>query len=52
MIDMHAHTPWILALPLLLLYNGKRGKGHKRFFYIYYPAHVYVLYLIQQFFIV
>lgn len=42
----------ILALPLLLLYNGKRGKGHKQFFYIYYPAHVYVLYIIQQFFIV
>ena len=42
----------ILALPLLLLYNGKRGKGYKRFFYIYYPAHVYVLYIVQQFFIV
>ena len=38
----------ILALPLLLLYNGKRGKGFKKFFYIYYPAHIYVLYLIQR----
>lgn len=41
----------ILALPLLLLYNGKRGKGHKRFFYVYYPTHIYVLYIAQQFFV-
>lgn len=39
----------ILALPLLLLYNGKRGKGYKRFFYGYYPAHIYVLYIAQHF---
>lgn len=39
----------ILALPLLLLYNGKRGKGYKRFFYIYYPTHIYALYIAQQF---
>lgn len=39
----------ILALPLILLYNGERGKGHKRFFYVYYPAHIYLLYLAQQF---
>ena len=39
----------ILALPLLLLYNGKRGKGPKRFFYGYYPTHSYVLYIAQQF---
>ena len=41
----------ILALPLLLLYNGKRGKWHKRFFYVYYPTHIYVLYIAQQFFV-
>lgn len=34
---------------LLLLYNGRRGKGFKRFFYIYYPAHIYAFYLIRQF---
>lgn len=28
----------IAALPFLLLYNGKRGKGIKYFFYIYYPV--------------
>ncbi len=34
-----------LALPLLLLYNGKRGKYKmKYFFYIFYPAHLVIIY--------
>lgn len=33
----------ILALPFLLLYNGQKGKGMRSFFYIYYPAHLYIL---------
>ena len=32
-----------LALPLILSYNGQRGRGMKYLFYIYYPAHVYIL---------
>jgi hypothetical protein len=33
-----------LAIPLLLLYNGKRGKYNlKYFFYIFYPAQFVVL---------
>ena len=36
----------LLSLPLLALYNGQRGKpGIKNFFYIYYPAHLVVIYL-------
>ncbi|MDD4850001.1 MAG: TraX family protein [Gemmiger sp.] len=34
----------IFALPLMACYNGKRGKGWGRGFYIFYPAHVYLLY--------
>ena len=30
----------ILAAPLMLWYNGKRGGGHKMLFYLFYPAHV------------
>ena len=34
----------ILAAPLMLCYKGRRGGGHKRLFYIFYPAHIYLLY--------
>lgn len=37
----------LLTLPLLALYNGQRGKWKmKYFFYIYYPAHLVVIYAI------
>ena len=37
----------ILAAPLMLWYNGRRGGGHKMLFYIFYPAHVYLLYALS-----
>jgi hypothetical protein len=42
---------WLMvaaAIPLLL-YNGKRGRGDKYFFYIFYPAHIYLFYVIAWF---
>lgn len=37
----------LMALPLLALYNGQRGKWKMKWlFYIYYPAHLAALYLI------
>lgn len=40
----------LLALPLLMLYNGERGKGKMKYlFYIYYPAHLAVLHLIANY---
>ncbi|MDR1586906.1 MAG: conjugal transfer protein TraX [Treponema sp.] len=41
-------TQWLMftaALPILL-YNGQRGRGGKYFFYVFYPAHIYLFYLI------
>ena len=35
----------LAAIPIAL-YNGKRGKGMKNFFYIFYPAHIGLLYSI------
>ena len=34
----------LAALPIAL-YNGARGRGMKQFFYIFYPAHIGLLYL-------
>lgn len=34
------------AIPMLL-YNGRRGAGLKKLFYIFYPTHVYLLYAIS-----
>ena len=47
---LHVNFQWmmIFALPLLLAYNGKRGRPQKKLFYIYYPAHILVLYLLSQ----
>ncbi len=39
----------LLALPLLLSYNGQKGKGLKWLFYVFYPAHIAVLYTIGVF---
>ncbi|MDR1059231.1 MAG: conjugal transfer protein TraX [Treponema sp.] len=42
---------WLMiaaAIPILL-YNGQRGRGSKYFFYIFYPAHIYLFYGIAWF---
>lgn len=36
------------AIPIAL-YNGERGKGMKNFFYIFYPVHIGLLYIISAF---
>lgn len=41
----------VLSLPILWLYNGQRGnwKGMKWLFYVYYPAHLFVIGFIRVF---
>lgn len=43
---------WLMcgaAIPMLL-YNGERGRGLKRFFYIFYPAHIILLHFCSTIF--
>ena len=39
----------VFSLPFILMYNGKRGKNIKYFFYVFYPIHIWVLYIIGYF---
>ena len=40
----------LLAIPILMLYNQKRGKANLKYmFYIFYPAHLVIIYAISYF---
>lgn len=39
----------VFALPFILMYNGKRGISIKYFFYIFYPFHIWILYIFGYF---
>lgn len=43
---LYPYHQWLMgfAAVFFIIYNGKRGKGSKWFFYVFYPAHVYILY--------
>ncbi|NLL01082.1 MAG: hypothetical protein GX271_10535 [Clostridiales bacterium] len=38
-----------LAVIPIAFYNGKKGKDIKYFFYIFYPAHIFILFILQLF---
>ena len=39
------------AIVLIILYNGQYGSGLKYFFYVYYPAHCYLIACLQCFYL-
>ncbi len=43
------YIPFIvyLSIPLILLYNGKRGKYSKFGFYLFYPGHLMLIYFLK-----
>jgi hypothetical protein len=38
----------IVAIIPLFFYNDQKGKGMKEFFYVFYPAHIYVLFTLSM----
>jgi hypothetical protein len=42
---------WLMVFAVIpmFLYNGKRGRGGKYFFYVFYPAHIYLFYCVAWF---
>lgn len=41
---------WMMVFAALLfyLYNGKKGKGMKYLFYVFYPIHIYAFYIVSS----
>ena len=40
-----------LAAPIMLLYNGQKGRSSKYFFYLYFPLHRYAISIIEYFYL-
>lgn len=38
----------VFAIIPLYFYNGEKGRGDKNFFYIFYPIHIYILYIVAS----
>ena len=47
MITRYYQWMEVFAIPLLLCYSGRRGRGYRRLFYAFYPGHVYALYALS-----
>lgn len=49
--DLGFPTQWLMiaALPLMMRYNNEKGYGMKYFFYIFYPAHTFLLFYVANF---
>ncbi|WDV48139.1 TraX family protein [Clostridiaceae bacterium M8S5] len=48
---LYGYSQWMMIFSLIFInrYNHKKGKGLKYLFYIFYPAHIIVLYFIKNY---
>lgn len=46
---LYVNYQWMMVFSaiFMLLYNGNKGKGYKYLFYVFYPTHIYILYIIS-----
>lgn len=47
MFTVYVEWYCVFAGIFMLLYNGSRGRGYKKLFYVFYPAHIYILYALS-----
>ncbi|WP_414732072.1 TraX family protein [Acetobacterium carbinolicum] len=49
---LYTNYQWMMigSLPLMLSYNGEKGRGMKYLFYVFYPLHIVVLFFIGNLF--
>lgn len=49
---LYENYQWMMvfAIPFMLMYNNKKGKAHKYFFYIGYPLHIVILIVICNYY--
>lgn len=46
---LYINYQWMMVFSaiFMLMYNGTKGKGYKYLFYGFYPAHIYILYILS-----
>ncbi len=47
-VNINFQWMMIFSLPIIFMYNKKKGKGYKTFFYLFYPIHITALFILSS----